>query len=111
MNVAQVGFILYQEIYVDKTDLCGEDGYEKTTFSYTIHCRPYMIGTVIIFRSALVALQIYFICIVRQHWINKRDGRGDATLKFHHTRMPEYLQAHQDFNEELNVEHYQRMAE
>ena len=25
--------------------------------------------------------------------------------------MPDYLQAHQDFNEELNVEHYQRLAE
>ena len=89
MNIAQVGFIVYQEVYVDKSDLCGEGGYEKTTFSYAIHCVPYMIGITIIVRGALVCMQIYFVLIVRQHWINKRDGRGDATLK--QSRIPEYL--------------------
>ena len=110
MNIGQLGFILYFELYVDKTELCQEEGAEKTTFSYIIHCSPYLIGAAIILRGFLVGLQIYFIFIVRQHWINKRDGRGDATLKYR-KQMPDYLQAHQDFNEELNVEHYQRLAE
>ena len=65
MNVVQVGFILYTELYVDKTDLCGDDGFEKASFSFVIHCKPYMIGVVILLRSSLVALQIYFICIIR----------------------------------------------
>ena len=70
-----------------------------------------MIAASVVLRASFFCLQFYFVCIVRQHWLNKRDGRGDATLKYHHTHVPEYLQAHQDFNEELNVEHYQRLAE
>ena len=82
MNIAQIGFIVYSEVYIDKSTLCAEEGVEKSTFSYIIHCSPYLIGAAIVIRGCLVALQVYFVCIVRQHWINKRDGRGDATLKY-----------------------------
>ena len=47
--------------------------------------------------------QIYAVIILRQHWLNKRDGRGDAK---NHTAndMPEYLLAQQEWVEELNQE-------
>ena len=65
MNIAQIGFILYFELYVDKTELCEEEGVEKSTFSYIIHCSPYLIGAAVVIRGCLVALQVYFVCIVR----------------------------------------------
>ena len=75
-----------------------------------MNCNPWFIGMSYSIRATCFVLQFYFAIVVRQHWINKRDGRGDATLKYHKSDIPEYLQAHQDFNEELNVEHYQRLA-
>ena len=110
MNLGQIGFIVYDAIEDDRTQAC-EDEDRSDDFAYIVHCDPYMIATSVVIRASFLCLQFYFVCIVRQHWLNKRDGRGDATLKYHHTHVPEYLQAHQDFNEELNVEHYQRMAE
>ena len=110
MNLGQIGFIVYDAVEGDKTQACEDDD-RSDDFAYIVHCAPYMIAASVVIRASFLCLQLYFVCIVRQHWLNKRDGRGDATLKYHHTHVPEYLQAHQDFNEELNVEHYQRMAE
>ena len=65
MQIAQIGFIVYTEVYIDKSKLCEEEGVEKTQFSYIIHCKPVVIGAAIAIRGCYACLQVYFILIIR----------------------------------------------
>jgi hypothetical protein len=51
--------------------------------------------------AVLLCWHVYAICILRQHWLNKRDGRGDArNLK--KKEVPAYMAMQTSWVEELN---------
>ena len=64
------------------------------SLDYLLNCNEWFVALSYFIRATCFVLQFYYVLVVRQHWINKRDGRGDATLKYHNRDVPEYLQVH-----------------
>lgn len=63
---------------------------------------PWLVAT-IIFELVTTLWHIYLILIVRQHWLNRKHGHGDAK-KTKSSDLPEYLLTQRDWVSELNQE-------
>ena len=80
MNVGQLTYLIIDTYKVRNDKKCDGD-YQD--LDYVMYCNFMFIGLSYFIRATCFCLQCYYVLVVRQHWINKRDGRGDATLKYH----------------------------
>ena len=90
--------VLHQKELRDKDmdDHCYE---KKCTFGHD----PWFQLSVA-FTACRIIWQVYALLILRQHWLNKRDGRGDAR-QYKKKQLPDYIQTQTDWVSELTQDH------
>lgn len=78
-----------------KRDLQDSDSRKCTSPICTFGEEP-AFEIVVVFISLRFIYQVYALMILRQHWVNKRDGEGDARAN-KSKEIPEYIVSQQSW--------------